>query len=948
MQIYVFISYGHDNYAESTRILYEQLKKNEDDLVIWWDKILRASDNWIAEIENRLNDLINKRPESCFIYVVTPYSSNTDRDNFCIKEIAKALGGRVRVIPVKIAEAPMPLLLSNIQWLDFTNIKIDVKNQEFLRQIEELRSIIKECRNLPYDGKQEVLKTRLEPCDFTLDLEKHLANYQERQWLLKDVHQWIEQTDDHILLMLGGPGTGKTAFSIWMSYSKLSQYIAAWHLCQFNNMRTCLLYNAVKSIAYYLAVRIPTYYNLLDVASVDNLLNKSNLDAGTLFKELILEKLHQIEYNENKLVILIDALDESSRDGHNELAEMLSYYVDQFPRWLKVIITSRNDPSVTTYLEDCSTVFNLDDNVSKQHSSSDIRSYVKHMIGDDVSITNIVSSESGNNFLYAQLLCNSIKDNPEFSVGKLPKGINSYYNDYMNRYFKNNKFDFEEHALPLLNLLLTSYEPLETKIVYDRLHKTCDWCKKYSVFNGLLKCFGPLLKEDADCLHPFHKSLSDWFLDNKNNKKFSVFKIDGLEEMVNWGFEIIEENPPQSDNTMFIHFYRYLPHYIIDFDKKDLFLSLYTDIDFWKRRQVVLGVNTVLSLMISEIALCSSELKEQLFSNDTFFNILNFFNIDLFNTGRYKSLAQLGYQMKMESGMDDKHRLFAIRYYYINEFLHEIDANLSIFEEPYEDHVIEAMLMNELGQTYRKFGQLERSAYYYRKALHGFKEFGGTQDEMIYSTLNLSRILMMQRKEIEARQLLQEAIEQFESGMWHHSIQGSDFEFSAQQLERGVRYVALETETFSLDMNENVCHQSLAWADDIYAIPSKRDRYYLNHLISKMFFKLRVGELDDFSKIIDESQKNLSSKYDEIRLSCIMSIFYLIKGDVVKAKQIVDEQMEYLITLPIHLIQRTEFIAMQDCLSHSEHLESVGEELLPWYYHFKLLISEIVKKINKL
>lgn len=79
-----------------------------------------------------------------------------------------------------------------------------------------------------------------------------------------------------------------------------------------------------------------------------------------------------------------------------------------------------------------------------------------------------------------------------------------------------------------------------------------------------------------------------------------------------------------------------------------------------------------------------------------------------------------------------------------------------------------------------------------------------------------------------------------------------------------------------------------------------------------------------------------------------MSIFYLIKGDIVKAKQIVDEQMEYLITLPIHLIQRTEFIAMQDCLSHSEHLESVGEELLPWYYHFKLLISEIVKKINKL
>ena len=77
-----------------------------------------------------------------------------------------------------------------------------------------------------------------------------------------------------------------------------------------------------------------------------------------------------------------------------------------------------------------------------------------------------------------------------------------------------------------------------------------------------------------------------------------------------------------------------------------------------------------------------------------------------------------------------------------------------------------------------------------------------------------------------------------------------------------------------------------------------------------------------------------------------MSIYYLIKGDIVKAKQIVDERMNYLITLPIHLIQRTEFIAIQDHLSDSEHLESVSEELLPWYHHFKMLISRIVTKRN--
>jgi tetratricopeptide (TPR) repeat protein len=113
----------------------------------------------------------------------------------------------------------------------------------------------------------------------------------------------------------------------------------------------------------------------------------------------------------------------------------------------------------------------------------------------------------------------------------------------------------------------------------------------------------------------------------------------------------------------------------------------------------------------------------------------------------------------MSSGMDDDRRLFAIRYYYINELYDDIDANVSIFEEPYQNHIVEAMLMNELGQTYRKLGQLERSAQYYRRSLKEGIEYGGTLDETIYTRLNLSRILTLQCRHEEARQLLDEALD---------------------------------------------------------------------------------------------------------------------------------------------------------------------------------------------
>ena len=51
MHIYIFISYGHDKYADRTRMLYEQLCKSDENFAIWWDNKLEVSDDWIIEIE---------------------------------------------------------------------------------------------------------------------------------------------------------------------------------------------------------------------------------------------------------------------------------------------------------------------------------------------------------------------------------------------------------------------------------------------------------------------------------------------------------------------------------------------------------------------------------------------------------------------------------------------------------------------------------------------------------------------------------------------------------------------------------------------------------------------------------------------------------------------------------------------------------------------------------
>ena len=946
MNIYVFLSYGHDKYADYTRMLFEQLSKNDNELAIWWDNKLEVSDDWVIEIEKQLNRLVEKNPDSCLIYLITPYSANTLRDNFCIKEIVKAIGNNVRVIPVKLADAPMPLLLGNLQWIDLTDININSDNKEFINRIDTLCNIIKKRKEISGDGKQAILMSKLEPCTFTLELDKHLKNYEARSWLLQTIKEWIEQSEDEVLLLLGGPGTGKTAFSVWMSYCELSEYVVAWHLCQYNDKRTCNLRNVVKSIAYYLSTRIPAYYHNLDIAAVSKILQEAEFDAATLFKYLILTPLQNIGAPEKTMVILIDALDEASQDNNNDLAEIISQYIGQLPKWLKIIITSRNDYSVTTHLKDKSKIINLDDISYTVNSTNDIHRYVEKRLGNDIETTQKVAQESGNNFLYAQLLCESITNKNILNQGKLPLGINGCYNSYLKRYFKQTKFSFYENALPLLHLILTLYEPLPKEVIYSRLHKKYgEWCINRSAFMNLLKCFGPLLKEVNGCILPFHKSLFDWFLDCENNVNFFVSREDGLDEVIEWGFDIIKAPLLKTGDGITRHFYHYLPQYLLEAGNDD-FVSLYLDVDFWKNRYKILGITLLLRVMIDELTICPEDIKKQLFFERRFFDILNLFNIDLFNTGKYVNLYQVGYTIPITTDLDDNQRLFAIRYYYINELYDEIVSHIEIFEKPYQDHIIEALLMNELGQTYRKFGQLELSAHYYRKSLDGALKYGVTLDEVIYTRLNLSRILTMQCRNEEARQLLNEALVDFNSNLWMNSIQGTDIEFSSQQLIRGVRYVELETENFSLFPNDDVCHRSLKWANETYSDPHKRDRYYPNHLISKLFYMIKTGCIENPDELIKECENSITGKYDRIRLTCVRVLMLICLNKHEEALRIAKKQLEELITLRIHLIQRTELAALIGFVTKTDQTSLISEEMIPWYNQVQKLATYAITKNN--
>ena len=390
MNTQIFISYGHDDYTDKVRIIMTSLNVRKG-YKIWWDEKLNESGDWVKEIEENLDKLIVAKPDSCFIYIMTPYSTSDKRYNYCINEILKALNGRIRILPVRLStSAPMPLPIGSIQWFDLTQCEIDVNNKDFQQRFDRLCTLIDSREPIKIDGSQGALHLLLNPCQFTLDIDKHLQKYCPREWLLNTTIDWLENRDERVLLLEGGPGTGKTAYSLWIATSKLPEVIHAWHLCQYNDENTRSLMTCMKSLTWYLASRLPKFYDsvIKDNSKLEGIVHRGDENASAMLKEIILSNLKETHANGEKVVILIDALDEASENGVNKVADILSQYVSDMPEWLRFIITTRNDISVTIPLNDISYVVDLDSESNNENCAYDVREYVKNNFKKKISNIN--------------------------------------------------------------------------------------------------------------------------------------------------------------------------------------------------------------------------------------------------------------------------------------------------------------------------------------------------------------------------------------------------------------------------------------------------------------------------------------------------------------------------------------------------------------------------------
>ena len=302
-------------------------------------------------------------------------------------------------------------------------------------------------------------------------------------------------------------------------------------------------------------------------------------DPFDCFEQAVVVPLHQLKDEIQNYFVVVDALDECSDSGDSGTS-MVHFLKDNYaklPRWIHLILTSRNDSSVLRHFSRFPKLHlsstdskNLQDIeifiTTKTFENPSLLEMLKFKLGfgnrDAVSnLTNKLLHQSQGNFLFAKEMLRYLKEDPQgVDVNKLPNTIGEQYESYLKRAFgSREKF---KSALAVLEVLVSSFETLTT----DRLFEVLSIREKIDYeydFVYTLKALSHFITYGRDnTIGIFHLSFQEWLTSQENlGNPYYVSRSHGHVRLSEYYMTLVTENPNSSEDI-----YRLAQH--ITFDKK--------------------------------------------------------------------------------------------------------------------------------------------------------------------------------------------------------------------------------------------------------------------------------------------------------------------------------------------------------------------------------------------
>ena len=544
----VFFSYGHDRNKEIVMRLVKDLE--EKGYQIWIDVDgIRSGDDWRRKISEGIFG-----SESMLSFVS---EHSVRRPGVCLDELSIAVAVKGAQIQSVLLEKDVdpPMTVSYRQYIDMSDWR-DLWGTEAFElwyegKFREVLNVIDSPESRAYAEEMLFIRETLHPELLSARKESLTRKmYCGRGWLKQEMDEKLAGSRRHLLL-LGSPGCGKSSF---MAHEFVhNPNVGAVVFCEWDNPMLNNIDSIGRTIAFQLASRMPDFrYRLIGILQRENgrsaakksIGNSGNGNAGDTgngnaestgktvpgvrgtgatavgdmserddnsFRRYVIEPLRYLVDGERPdTYILIDGIDEMKNGAgrrHNELAEILERFSDEFPRWIRFIVSSRNDPASVRPLAGFCPI-QIDD--SPEHNRQDILTFVTITLRDQIKepkdIEKLADMCAGN-FLYASMVCDAILSQG-LSVKEALKDLRSLGRVYLrnfNRTFAG--MDLMENGYyEALCALCMSPEPLPV----HTLQRGLSW--RVPQVQNFRKILGPYLNSSPEELGIFHKSLVDWLL----------------------------------------------------------------------------------------------------------------------------------------------------------------------------------------------------------------------------------------------------------------------------------------------------------------------------------------------------------------------------------------------------------------------------------------------------
>ena len=375
---------------------------------------------------------------------------------------------------------------------------------------------------------------RLARFDFTGRIEDLTKKFHDetREWLFNELSNWMNNKNSKVMIVTAGPGFGKSVLSakVCELYKERGQ-LAAYHFCDFRNSDSRNPHRILQSLASQMYENVKEFRDKLTEVLRREHSRNSLSDA---FRVLLKEPLHALD-REEPMLIVVDALDESTADVKCEFLELISDEFSELPAWIKILITSRPELKVKKKLSHLNPFEILPDD--KRHNF-DLKRFFRHRLPDlKKNDLNSLISKCEGSFLYGHFLTNELQENNsgiETSLNDFVTiGISGFYEKQFKRLktsLKHFQQDTEQSIFKsFVNVVSASREPLPIKFLFACMGLSS---KEFEIRETIISIMSEILPVYNDSLTVYHKSLWDWLTMNGYEEHAFVGNVaDGRERI---------------------------------------------------------------------------------------------------------------------------------------------------------------------------------------------------------------------------------------------------------------------------------------------------------------------------------------------------------------------------------------------------------------------------------